>query len=647
MKKRTLSFLLAMSLVCSMNVQSFAAEKSAIQQHPFGYTQAQGYIASLDEIKVEIDGVQRRYYEYVAEAYKTATPVIYIFVPSGVSAQSFLETSGWKQTADENGLTLIFPVSETGVWDINGGDAAYWKKVSGVVPQKTRNHNTRVYLCGYGDGAQMAQVALLEQDQVFAGAAFIDTQDMSASVLDKFGNADSYGVKTYKDKLLLPHAMHAGDVEQNVLIYQRQGTSLTNSIAFWKKASGTSSSASVSDGKTIYTGQHNSAARVAVKAIAAGETSGKAWSDDIWNYMNQVRRFRNSPDSSLAPSYEWENNPNAHLKSLQVAGETREWVEVLPSDYSTAKKYPIVLALHGSNNDGPQMYELTRLAEVAEARDFIALFPTADRTASAYDLWDYKFETKDSNGNPDIQFIMSLLDNYKNNYSVDASRVYVTGFSNGASMTNALAMRHPELFAAAMPYSGAVPKEYYPEKQSLNIPIWMNKGTLETTAQSIGKYGEEQLNYWIANNKIDAYSASNESHDKVFITGTYAAEIPFYWTYRLDAGHAIFSENYWKIYDEFFAHCQRGPKGESIWNDEIVDAATASGTVTLNHAKRIDGKVYMNSDDLAKLGIGAAGSQIYVDESGTIFTEITSAAAAAGKTAEVKFLPGKSSVVIR
>ena len=50
--------------------------------------------------------------------------------------------------------------------------------------------------------------------------------------------------------------------------------------------------------------------------------------------------------------------------------------------------------------------------------------------------------------------LLALLDQLSGQYPVDASRVYLTGLSMGGFCTWALAVRHPERFAAIVPVAG-------------------------------------------------------------------------------------------------------------------------------------------------------------------------------------------------
>ena len=117
----------------------------------------------------------------------------------------------------------------------------------------------------------------------------------------------------------------------------------------------------------------------------------------------------------------------------------------LPKDYSaTSKKsWPLMLFLHGAGERG------TNLARVAVhgppkvvaqgKRDlpFIIVSPQCP----AGDRW--KTET-----------LTALLDDVALKYRVDTNRVYVTGLSMGGYGTWALAIEHPERFAAIAPICG-------------------------------------------------------------------------------------------------------------------------------------------------------------------------------------------------
>ena len=58
---------------------------------------------------------------------------------------------------------------------------------------------------------------------------------------------------------------------------------------------------------------------------------------------------------------------------------------------------------------------------------------------------------KDTDPSVDLEFINSLLDRMERDYSIDTTRVYATGHSNGSLMTWATACRYASRFAAIAP----------------------------------------------------------------------------------------------------------------------------------------------------------------------------------------------------
>ncbi|MBK6821843.1 MAG: hypothetical protein IPG87_02190 [Saprospiraceae bacterium] len=63
--------------------------------------------------------------------------------------------------------------------------------------------------------------------------------------------------------------------------------------------------------------------------------------------------------------------------SMLVNRELREFVIFKPSGNPPSGGYPLVFMLHGSNQSGPQFYNISGWKEVAEREKFIVVFPTA------------------------------------------------------------------------------------------------------------------------------------------------------------------------------------------------------------------------------------------------------------------------------
>jgi phospholipase/carboxylesterase len=83
---------------------------------------------------------------------------------------------------------------------------------------------------------------------------------------------------------------------------------------------------------------------------------------------------------------------------------------------------------------------------------------------------------------PAVSLLIDLVDDYSAQNRIDASQFDVMGFSQGAALTNALTLLHPERVRRAGILSGFVPigSESLIEKSSLNgKPFFVAHGTLD------------------------------------------------------------------------------------------------------------------------------------------------------------------------
>jgi polyhydroxybutyrate depolymerase len=102
----------------------------------------------------------------------------------------------------------------------------------------------------------------------------------------------------------------------------------------------------------------------------------------------------------------------------------------------------LVVALHGWGGDGPFMESYSGLSRLADKAGFAVVYPSAPGRSWAYGT------------DRDVGFIDELLDQLAERACIDASRVYVTGVSNGGGMTALLGCRLAERVVAIAPVAG-------------------------------------------------------------------------------------------------------------------------------------------------------------------------------------------------
>ena len=124
---------------------------------------------------------------------------------------------------------------------------------------------------------------------------------------------------------------------------------------------------------------------------------------------------------------------------------TRSFTFRLPSNPLNCNR-PLLIALHGDGGNGSGLMSYTGFNAVADANNFIAVYPDAQNT-----IWGIQWNKyadnvagfagiPDPNAADDVQFMSDLIDYFYNTYGIDRSRVYVTGHSGGGFMAYHLAI---------------------------------------------------------------------------------------------------------------------------------------------------------------------------------------------------------------
>ena len=114
-----------------------------------------------------------------------------------------------------------------------------------------------------------------------------------------------------------------------------------------------------------------------------------------------------------------------------------------PENFSTDKKWPLVIFLHGSQ---------ARSSNTEVLRNYSAFLKLQARQEYGYVLLAPLCNA--SNWNEIMAYLIALVDNIRNLPFIDTTRVYLTGNSMGGYGTWELASLRPDWFAAIMPVCG-------------------------------------------------------------------------------------------------------------------------------------------------------------------------------------------------
>ncbi|MBA3945795.1 MAG: hypothetical protein H0X37_14650 [Herpetosiphonaceae bacterium] len=155
--------------------------------------------------------------------------------------------------------------------------------------------------------------------------------------------------------------------------------------------------------------------------------------------------------------------------TITVGSYQRTYHVHLPASYTGAAT-PLVVVLHASRDNGPNMSGLTHFNDVADSNGVIATYPDA-----LNGVWN----TDGSAPQDDFAFISAMIQQMRSSFAINAHKIYAMGFSDGGEMTEELGCTLSSTFAAIASVSGHMPSTY-PCPLAHPIPYLTFHGTADT-----------------------------------------------------------------------------------------------------------------------------------------------------------------------
>lgn len=143
----------------------------------------------------------------------------------------------------------------------------------------------------------------------------------------------------------------------------------------------------------------------------------------------------------------------------------------------------VLVAVHWCTGSGPDMYNGTEYDTLADQYGFVVVYPSVTRSSKCFDVSSPQALRRD--GGSDPVGIKSMVDWVTRAYDADTSRVFATGISSGAMMTNVLLGDYPDVFAAGAAFSG-VPFGCFATTDGSEWNSACAQGTVSRTAQQWG-----------------------------------------------------------------------------------------------------------------------------------------------------------------
>lgn len=125
--------------------------------------------------------------------------------------------------------------------------------------------------------------------------------------------------------------------------------------------------------------------------------------------------------------------------NLTVDGKSRNMLVCAPSGLTNP---PVILQLHGMNQDAAYQQAQAKWETMVDTGKFIVVLPNGENKS-----WDIS-------GTKDVNFMSAIIDEMVKKYGADRNRIYISGFSMGGMFTYHAMNKMADKIAAFAPCSG-------------------------------------------------------------------------------------------------------------------------------------------------------------------------------------------------
>ncbi len=210
--------------------------------------------------------------------------------------------------------------------------------------------------------------------------------------------------------------------------------------------------------------------------------------------------------------------------TLSHEGELRQYLTYIPEIYISSKlPAPLLFNFHGGTGSASGQVYIADFRPIADTANFILVYPQGTFGST----WNSSLPT-----NPltkmfvdDFGFVDAMIERINNDYiyGVDTSRVYATGFSNGADISLSLACVRSVKFAAVASVSGLLDRHTAENSNPGAVAIMSIHGTNDySRPYEYGLNGyyfdiDELNTYWSTKNNfagqavVETYNADSQT----------------------------------------------------------------------------------------------------------------------------------------
>jgi len=256
----------------------------------------------------------------------------------------------------------------------------------------------------------------------------------------------------------------------------------------------------------------------------------------------EEQKEEQKPEAEQPPSRTQAQESQKHdaEEEVQIDDHTRTFAVHLPQGYDSQQHYPVVILLHGRDQDAAEMARLTHFNEFADRDSIISIYPNAvngrwsigagqpppyrrgpSRRPGIYGPGYPPPQRRPQGGHregaaraSDMQFLNRVLDRVSSHYSIDPRRIYAAGLGEGGFMAIRMGCNMADRIAAIAVVAAAMPR-------SLNcvpsrpIPAFFMNGTDDPIVHyDGGRYKDGLLHLLSAEDSAKEWARLNHCAEK-------------------------------------------------------------------------------------------------------------------------------------
>ena len=490
-----------------------------------------------------------------------------LLVPDGEQTEDFMDETEWSFFS---ALDKFNVVCLTFDWANDADEAqSYIDSVYNDVQQDWLDEDSEVFLIGYEDAADAAELEAIKHSDRYVGAALIGGDGLSADTLDQ-----------YEASSVKPLSMW--------FVAESRSTQLTDSLAFWKEVNSiedtrnTSYYINYADGLYLpacssVDSSDGSDSMGAIYINYGSNLRASSIAGSICrNFIGQIKHneisFRgNITGGEIFGLNDW----HFTYYRTQYEGLQRDyWLYVPDGQELTDEASSVILCLHGSGGNGEDMIFRANWQSVAAANNCIVIYPSSLYVYGQQHYW--------MNIDKETNYLAHLVEEVCEKYNVDRSRIYVTGFSNGSGMAQNMAVKYSDVFAAAALGAPAYFDEEYADfpTDSHEIAVLFSYGTedkylkkFNITADIDDNAALSHLKYW--RNKYgfsqDDYECETEGKYTTY-TFSNKDDIPVCKWIVVEGKKHDYPREEVPMYYEFLSAYTKDENGNLYYNGQLVKA---------------------------------------------------------------------------